>query len=53
VLTPRSQFDMTLQKRRSEERMTAARVRHCWRCHTPFYKTEGCNKVRVGCTPPK
>ena len=38
----------------SEELMTMARVRTCYKCHAPFYKVEGCNKVRLptaGCPP--
>jgi hypothetical protein len=27
--------------------MTQARIRHCWKCKTPFFKVEGCNKVRL------
>lgn len=32
-----------------EEAMTQARVRECPRCHTRFYKTEGCNKMTCSC----
>eukprot|EP01039_Chlorochromonas_danica_P006965 gene6965-7706_t len=32
-----------------EEALTKARVRECPRCKTPFFKTEGCNKMTCRC----
>ncbi|KAJ8949309.1 hypothetical protein NQ318_006734 [Aromia moschata] len=32
-----------------ENKMTEALLRECWKCHTKFYKEEGCNKMTCSC----
>ena len=32
-----------------ENKMSEALIRHCWKCHKPFLKTDGCNKMTCQC----
>ena len=32
-----------------ENKMTEALIRQCYRCKKPFFKTEGCNKMKCAC----
>jgi hypothetical protein len=32
-----------------EEAISAAKIRHCYKCNQPFVKSEGCNKITCSC----
>ena len=32
-----------------EKKMTEAMIRNCWKCHKPFVKADGCNKMTCDC----
>ena len=32
-----------------EEAISEAKIRKCYKCHKPFVKSDGCNKITCGC----